>query len=85
MRIDDNWKIEYQPNNVVLIEIRGSNHKKAKKDKVEVVHGYYSYIDQALQAYLRKSIEPVDDIREILAKVEWALEMVVKYKKKENK
>ena len=86
MIIDPNWEIEYQPNNVVLIEIRASDHKKAKGDTVRVIRGYYAHIDEALQAYLRKSINPVDDVREVLAKIDWALEMIVKYKKKkENK
>ena len=86
MIIDPNWEIEYQPNNVVLIEVRPSDHKKAKGDTVRVIRGYYAHIDEALQAYLRKSINPVDDVREVLAKIDWALEMIVKYKKKkENK
>lgn len=85
MIIDTNWEIEYQPNNVALIEIRPSEHKKAKSDKVRIVRGYYAHVDEALQAYLRKSINPMDDVREILAKIEWALEMVVEYRKKENK
>ena len=50
MTIDHSWEIEYQANNIVLVEIRPSDHKKAKDDTVRVRRGDYAHVDEALQA-----------------------------------
>ena len=83
-KIDDNWELDISTNCITLIEVRPTKKADAKNKLSRVERGYYSDVAQALQAYLLKSINPDKDVREILAKVEWAMEMIVKYKK-ENK
>jgi len=80
-KIDDSWELDISTNCITLIEVRPTKKVDAKNKFSRVERGYYSDVAQALEAYLLKSINPVDDVREILAKVEWSMEMVVKYKK----
>lgn len=71
--IDKNWVLKYTQNQYTLIEIMESNHPKSKSEITQQNRGYYAHIDEALKAYLRKSIQPCDSIHEIVALIESGL------------
>ncbi len=71
--IDAEWCLRFTQNQYTLIEIVDNNNHNAKTHKSQQNRGYYAHIDEALKAYLRKSLNPQNSIHEIVAMIESGL------------
>lgn len=80
--IDDTWKMSISSNDVQLIECVESTHPKANNPYSDHTRGYYAHIDDALRAYLRKSINPNFQVFEILDKIDYALSKIAEIKER---
>ena len=79
VNIDDIWSIE-MGSCVVLIEEVKTTNPKAKNPISRLIRGYYGHVDEALRAYLRKSIRPNSEIAEIVTLIEDRIESISKTK-----
>jgi len=66
IKIDDTWSLEIG-GTVALIEM---TPKKKDLEFSRNVRGYYGHVDEALKSYLRKSINPISEVSEIVALIE---------------
>ncbi len=69
IKIDSTWEIEIG-NNVTLIEITKNKSPKARNEFTRLTRGYYAHIDEALNAYMRKAINPNSEVSEIIDIIE---------------
>ena len=69
VKIDDTWSLEIG-GSVTLIERTENTAKNAKNEFTSKVRGYYGHVDEALKSYLRKSINPVSEVSEIVELIE---------------
>ena len=77
--VDDEWKLHISSSQISLVQC-GLNRKTG--NETESIRGYYAHIDDALRAYLRKSINPNFQVFEVLDKIDRALESINKIKVK---
>ena len=70
IKIDETWSLEIGKSSVTLFEQKETKQKNAKTEHRQVIRGYYGHIDEALKSYLRKSINPVSEVAEIVELIE---------------
>jgi hypothetical protein len=81
MNIDENWKIVEQPLNYVLMERRKTLRPNAKTAFKWCEEGFYGSELSALEAFVRKSVNGVSSVEEVLESVYKAVDKIKEYVK----
>lgn len=81
MTINDDWKIVEQPMNYVLMNKRKTLRPKAKTTFKWYDEGFYGSELSALEAFVRKSVNGVSSVEEVLESVYKAVDNVKEYVK----
>ena len=71
MKLNDNWNITYDENNVVLNKIERRINRKGEESTYITPH-YYPNVKSALKAFLNKSLKQSESIMEVINRIEKA-------------
>ena len=70
VKIDDIWFLDIGPSYVRLFQKTKTKRADAKHAYHERTRGFFGHVDEALKSYLRKSINPVSEVSEIVELIE---------------
>lgn len=70
IKIDESWYLDIGPSYVRLFQKTETKRDDAKHEYHDRTRGFYGHIDEALKSYLRKSINPIESIVDIVDMIE---------------
>lgn len=76
MILNNEWKIEYDSNNVILIHTQEKEHDNGKKYQAVETY-YYPNVKMALKNFLNKSLSGSEEIIEVIYRIE-EIEKIIK-------
>lgn len=85
MKIDNNWSIEYDENNVILVYSEPKTRIKKNGSKEDYIYRnmfYYPNIKTALKSYLNRCLKGSGSINEVLSKINEVEQKIDNYEKK---
>lgn len=86
MRLDDNYTIEQDPHNIILrYEKEGDINPKTGKPTITKHEYYYKDVQDALKAYINKSIDVNEDVESVLERLSHAMERVKSFYEQNGK
>jgi hypothetical protein len=65
LKLDENYKVEKDENNFVLIFEKEAYNEKTKKNYMQKDRWYYPKLSQVLDKYLNECLRPIPDIENV--------------------
>lgn len=78
MKIDEKWSIVFDENNAILRFEESRKKVKNNEDFTFREDFYYPTLHTALVAYLHKSLEPAEDAKDCVRRIDEAIEKINK-------
>ena len=79
MKLDKEWRVEYEPNNVILIHTVDKVHDNGKEYQ-SVENYYYPNLKVALKHYLNKSLTGSAAIIEVINRIDEVEKIIIDLK-----